>query len=152
MAFYRLYMVTRPGPGPTLSFFWCYLHHLYWYPINIIKYYQWYLQHFFGLCIYIYYMDHLYPIGSFRLQQSSHHIQVSIGRCRVNRRPAVLSVAVRICPGLAGKNGGLSLISLTKKRGFYQENIWSLAIEKHLPWIRIVSPKDRDLRDINIEI
>jgi len=59
---------------------------------------------------------------------------------------------VRICPGLAGKNGGLSLISLTKKRGFYQENIWSLAIEKHLPWIRIVSPKDRDLRDINIEI
>ena len=39
-----------------------------------------------------------------------------------------------------------------KKRGFYQENIWSLAIEKHLPWIRIVSPKDRDLRDINIEI
>jgi hypothetical protein len=39
-----------------------------------------------------------------------------------------------------------------QKRGFYQENIWSLAIEKHLPWIRIVSPKDRDLRDINIEI
>jgi len=120
MAFYRLYMVTRPGPGPTLSFFWCYLqlkksveHHLYWYPINIIKYYQWYLQYFFDY-VYIY-MDHLYPIGSFRLQQSSHHIQVSIGRCRVNRRPAVLSVAVRICPGLAGKNGGLSLISLTKK-------------------------------------
>ena len=148
MAFYRLYMVTRPGPGPTLSFFWCYLHHLYWYPINIIKYYQWYLQHFFFFCIYILYgsfVSHwILPPAAIVAPHPGVHWTLP--------RESAPSRAVGGGADLPGKNGGLSLIKIKKKRGFYQENIWSLAIEKHLPWIRIVSPKDRDLRDINIEI
>lgn len=156
MAFYRLYMVTRPGPGPTLSFFWCYLQLKNLSSIIYIDIPSILSNIINGICsifltMYIYIWIICIP-----LDPSACSNRRTTSRCPLDA--AAWIGAQPCCRWRCGSARAWPAKMVDfhwfhwQKRGFYQENIWSLAIEKHLPWIRIVSPKDRDLRDINIEI